>query len=221
MANSPHDQQGSSNASTTQHRRRGKELEADILASTLNLIEQTKYEAITMDMIAKHAHTNKSVLYRRWDSKADIVLAALRTQTTGLAAKMSQAPDTGSLEGDLRDLFDRIGTLLTSMHYANIIGLMHERLGGISMRDYFDKFARKNYLSQMVRTFFEHASERGEVDLTHFDESLYDLPSLILMDAFYATDDTTIDRSRLDHILSDVLMPVYRPFLTAGNGETK
>lgn len=221
MANSSHDQQGASKASTTQHRRRGKELEADILASTLNLIEQTKYEAITMDMIAKHAHTNKSVLYRRWDSKVDIVLAALRTQTTDLAAKMRQPPDTGSLEGDLRDLFDWISTLLTSMHYTNIIGLMRERLGGISMRDYFDKFARKNFLSQMVRTFFEHASERGEVDLAHFDEALYDLPALVLMDAFYATDGTTIDPSRLDHILSDVLMPVYRPFLTSEDGETK
>lgn len=221
MANNPHNQQGVSKASTTQHRRRGKKLEADILDSTLNLIKQTKYEAITMDMIAKHAHTNKSVLYRRWNSKADIVLAALHTQTTDLATKMKQIPNTGSLEGDLRELFDWISTLLTSMHYTNIIGLMRERLGGISMRDYFDKFARNNFLSQMVRTFFEHASERGEVDLTHFDEALYDLPALVLMDAFYATDDTTIDRSRLDHILSDVLIPVYRPFLTTGNGDAK
>ncbi|MBS0956528.1 hypothetical protein [Lactiplantibacillus plantarum] len=55
----------------------------------------------------------------------------------------------------------------------------------------------------------------------HFDEVLYNLPALVLMDAFYATDDTTIDRSHLDHILSDVLMPVYRPFLTAGNGDAK
>ncbi|QVI34162.1 hypothetical protein BVJ53_11530 [Lacticaseibacillus chiayiensis] len=221
MANTSHNQQSASKASTTQHRRRGKELEADILASTLNLIEQTKYEEITMDMIAKRAHTNKSVLYRRWDSKADIVLAALRTQTTDLAMKMRQTPNTGSLEGDLRTLFDWICTLLTSMHYANIIGLMRERLGGISMRDYFDKFARKNFLSQMVRTFFEHASERGEVDLTHFDEVLYDLPALVLMDAFYATDDTTIDRPRLDHILSDILMPVYRPFLKAEDREAR
>ncbi|RXT58374.1 TetR/AcrR family transcriptional regulator [Lacticaseibacillus chiayiensis] len=221
MANTSHNQQSASKASTTQHRRRGKELEADILASTLNLIEQTKYEEITMDMIAKRAHTNKSVLYRRWDSKADIVLAALRTQTTDLAMKMRQTPNTGSLEGDLRTLFDWICTLLTSMHYANIIGLMRERLGGISMRDYFDKFARKNFLSQMVRTFFEHASERGEVNLTHFDEVLYDLPALVLMDAFYATDDTTIDRPRLDHILSDILMPVYRPFLKAEDREAR
>lgn len=221
MVNSPHDQQGTSKASTTQHRRRGKELEVDILASTLDLLEQTKYEAITMDMIAKHAHTSKSVLYRRWDSKSDIVLAALRTQTTDLVAKMKQVPNTGSLEGDLRELFDLISTLLTNVHYANIIGLMREQLGGISMRDYFDKFVRKNFLSQMVRTFFEHASERGEVDLGHFDEDLYDLPTLVLMDVvFYATDNTSI-RQRFDHILSDILMPVYRPFLTAKGKENR
>lgn len=221
MVNSPHDQQGTSKASTTQHRRRGKELEVDILASTLDLLEQTKYEAITMDMIAKHAHTSKSVLYRRWDSKSDIVLAALRTQTTDLVAKMKQVPNTGSLEGDLRELFDLISTLLTNVHYANIIGLMREQLSGISMRDYFDKFVRKNFLSQMVRTFFEYASERGEVDLGHFDEDLYDLPTLVLMDVvFYATDNTSI-RQRFDHILSDILMPVYRPFLTAKGKENR
>lgn len=89
------------------------------------------------------------------------------TEQSGLAprldAKMKQFPNTGSLEGDLRELFDWTSTLLTSMHYTNIICLMREQLGGISMRDYFDKFARNNFLSQMVRTFFEHASDREEV----------------------------------------------------------
>lgn len=195
------------------HRRRGQELEDDILAATLALLQETKYEDITMDMIAQNAHTNKSVLYRRWDSKSDIVLAALRTRSSHAADQLREVPDTGSLKGDFSELFSRMTTVLDTMRYENIIGLMRERLGGISMRDYFDTFTHKNFLSKMVRTFFEHAAERGEVDLDHFDPVLCDLPMFVLINAFYGTDSPKIDQKQLDHILNDILMPVYGPFL--------
>lgn len=199
--------------STTRHRRRGKKLEDDILASTLELIEQTKYEDLTMDIIAKHAHTNKSVLYRRWDSKADIVAAAVQTQSNSLFSIFQQVPNTDSLEGDLRELFNNITALFMEVHYNHISGLMHERLGGISIRDFFDKFARKNLLSQMVRTFFENAEKRGEINLVDIDPALYDLPMLMLFEALYAPDSDEFDSEYFDHIVSDILMPIYRPFL--------
>lgn len=199
--------------SSVNHRRRGKELEADILASTFELIERKKYEDITMDMIAKNAHTNKSVLYRRWESKAEIVLAAFRAQNFNLHDTFQETPNTGSLEGDLKELFAMIIGLIADMPYEHIIGLMKERLGGISMRDFFDKMARKNRISQMIQTFFEQAEGRGEIDLTYFDNALYDLPVLMLIDSFYAGDGIQLDQGYFDHLVDDILMPVYRQFL--------
>lgn len=212
-SNEYHDSSENTPKSTTRHRRRGKKLEADILASTLELIEQTKYEDLTMDIIAKHAHTNKSVLYRRWDSKAEIVVAAIQTKADSLFSIFQKVPDTDSLEGDLRELFNNITALFMEVHYNHISGLMHERLGGISIRDFFDKFARKNLLSQMVRTFFENAEKRGEVNLVDIDPALYDLPMLMLFEALYAPHSDEFDSEYFDHIVSDILMPIYRPFL--------
>ncbi|WP_420907089.1 TetR/AcrR family transcriptional regulator [Weissella paramesenteroides] len=71
----------------------------DVLAATLELDEQIKYEDLMMDIIAKHAHTNKSVLYRRWDSKYEIVAAAIQTQSDCLFSIFQQVIDTVLLEG--------------------------------------------------------------------------------------------------------------------------
>ncbi|WP_282803699.1 TetR/AcrR family transcriptional regulator [Secundilactobacillus kimchicus] len=213
----PNYQQNSHNKSLKSdhptHRRRGQELEQDILKATLNLVQETKYEDLTMDMIAKNAQTNKTVLYRRWSSKSDIVIAALRTQTTGLAEQLKQVPNTGSLAGDFHQLFAQINTLLATLHYENLFGLMRERLGGISIRDYFDKFLQQNWLSQMVRIFFKQAADRGEIDLDQIDESLYDLPAFLLLNRIYAPHSQAIDSAQLNHLIDAVLMPMYSAIL--------
>lgn len=192
-----------------QHRRRGKALEADILASTLKLIETVRYEDLTMDMIAQNAHTNKSVLYRRWDAKSEIVLAALRTQ---IGDYQFEQPDTGSFQGDFEALFETLYGVLNRFHYRNMMGLMRERLGGISMRDFFEKIGRQNYLTQMVRQIFEQAAARNELDMGEIDEMVLDLPVMMLGDMLYG-DDRPLTRERFENLLQTILMPVFRQYL--------
>lgn len=192
-----------------QHRRRGKALEDDILTSTLSLISTVRYEDLTMDMIAKNAHTNKSVLYRRWDSKSEIVLAALRTQLGDI--KFEQ-PNTGSVHDDFVALFDTIADALDRFNYRNMMGLLRERLGGITMSDYFEKIGRRNYLTQLVRQIFEQAESRGEVTLAKIDDTILDLPVLMVVDLIYG-DERTLTRERLHQLLEDVLMPVFERYL--------
>lgn len=196
-------------AEQPQHRRRGKALEADILASTLKLIETVRYEDLTMDMIAKNARTNKNVLYRRWDSKSEIVLAALRTQ---LGELKFEQPNTGSVHGDFSALFDGIFNALDQFHYRNMMGLMRERLGGITMGDYFEKIGRRNYLTQMVRRIFEQAEARGEVRLAEIDDTVLDLPVLMIIDLVYG-DERELTRDRFQALLETVLMPVFQQYL--------
>ncbi len=187
-------------------RRRGEELENDILERTFELIKRTKYEDLTMDMIAKNAHTNKNVLYRRWDSKADLVMAALQSQITDFHFV---EPDTGSIHGDLVALFDSIFNALDRVNYQNMIGLIKERFGAISMVDYFQKLGRRNYLTQIVRRIFIHAEERGEVNMTLINESLYDLPVLLTLDMLFG-DDRPVTRVRLHEMIDEILMPVFK-----------
>jgi len=190
-----------------QKRRRGQQLENDILAVTLELIATTKYEDLTMDMIAKNASTNKNVLYRRWDSKADIVLAALRTQ---IGKFNLEVPDTGSVKKDLIKLFDEIVNAMSQMNYQNMIGLAKERLGSITLGEYFDKLNRDNYLTQIVKKIFDQARVRGDLK-AEMPQQFYNIPILLTLDALF--DDEPITKQRFHNLVNMALMPVYDRFL--------
>jgi AcrR family transcriptional regulator len=66
----------------------------------LQLLQEKGYVGLTMDAVAAVAQASKATLYRRWPTKADLVLAAF---TEGIC-EMAVAPETGSLRDDLVQL---------------------------------------------------------------------------------------------------------------------
>lgn len=194
-----------------QQRRRGKALEDDILQSTFQLLQDTAYEDITMDMIAKSARTTKSVLYRRWQSKAEVIMAAVRAQNVDFKLEV---PDTGTLRGDLLALVNLVADGYERARVQNLMGLLRERLGGITMADYFSKFSRRNGLTVIVKGMFTKARARGEVTAEVIPDNLYDLPVLLLIDLLFG-DQGAFTRAKLCALVDTVLMPVYRQFMTA------
>src|SRR5262249_62018507 len=50
--------------------------EAELLAVTLRLLQEHGYERLTVDAVASEARASKATVYRRWPSKAELVLAA-------------------------------------------------------------------------------------------------------------------------------------------------
>ncbi|KZX20758.1 TetR/AcrR family transcriptional regulator [Rathayibacter tanaceti] len=55
---------------------------------------------MTIDMVAARAKAGKATVYRRWESKAELVLEALSC-LRGADLAEDSLPDTGSLRGDL------------------------------------------------------------------------------------------------------------------------
>jgi AcrR family transcriptional regulator len=81
-------------------RKRDPSRDADILAAALDVLAETGYDGMTIDMVAARAKAGKATLYRRWPSKPDLVLdavACLKSKDLDLDA----LPDTGTLRGDL------------------------------------------------------------------------------------------------------------------------
>jgi len=79
-------------------RRRGAALEEALLDAAWAELLRAGYEALTYEAVAERARTSRAVLYRRWPTKRDLVLAAVLRV---LAAEPTTTPDTGSLRGDL------------------------------------------------------------------------------------------------------------------------
>ena len=70
--------------------------EGEILDATLELLLDAGYDRLTMDAVATRAKASKATLYRRWSTKASLVVDAL---SRSKHAPELQDPDTGSLRG--------------------------------------------------------------------------------------------------------------------------
>jgi AcrR family transcriptional regulator len=81
-------------------RKRDLTRDPTILNAALDVLAETGYDGMTIDMVATRAKAGKATLYRRWASKAELVIDAVACmKQEDLVAE--NLPDTGTLRGDL------------------------------------------------------------------------------------------------------------------------
>lgn len=81
-------------------RKRDHTRDPEILDATLEILSESGYDAMTIDMVAARAKAGKATVYRRWSSKEELVIdavACMKSRDLDLDA----LPDTGTLRGDL------------------------------------------------------------------------------------------------------------------------
>ncbi|WP_430332939.1 TetR/AcrR family transcriptional regulator [Rhodococcus sp. ACT016] len=86
--------------------------EGEILACVLELLGEVGYDALTFEAVARHAHASKATLYRRWETKRDMVVAAVKAGPA--SGGSGTVIDTGSLRGDLLALCERLAETMRS-----------------------------------------------------------------------------------------------------------
>jgi AcrR family transcriptional regulator len=79
-------------------RKRDHTRDQEILDAALDVLGETGYEGMTIDMVAARAKAGKATVYRRWSSKAELVLDAVVCMKKN---EFQELPDTGTLRGDL------------------------------------------------------------------------------------------------------------------------
>jgi len=86
------------NAQVSPKRRRGQELENALLEAAYAELIEGGLAAFTLEGVASRARTSRPVLYRRWPTREQLVLAAIRHHDD---QNRPPVPDTGTLRGDL------------------------------------------------------------------------------------------------------------------------
>ncbi|AIV38427.1 TetR family transcriptional regulator [Streptomyces sp. CCM_MD2014] len=96
-----------------------------IYEAALRELAETSFEELSFESVASAAGTGKSVLYRRWSTTAELVLAALKDYEVGLAKPV--VPDTGTLRGDLIVILSTLAQVLDEPRGRALWPLMVQR----------------------------------------------------------------------------------------------
>jgi len=131
--------------------------ERNILRATLEELAGADYGALSIDSVAKRAGVNKTTVYRRWPTKADLVGSAL----TALADHMTLGPSAGSLRADLLEIGRRMLNLALSLEGQGLARLGILRSPDPELVDAVTRLRarRQEKLEQLLSS----AVERGEL----------------------------------------------------------
>ena len=149
--------------------------EAELLAVTLELLQEHGYDRLTLDAVATTARASKATIYRRWPTKAELVLAAFVEGTRQVAVD----PDTGTLRGDLLKLGESICAHV-STHASTIRAVLVE----VSRSAELDAMMQEQFLDQrraLMSHVLNQAVDRGEIEASAITDDLWDvLPGYLI-----------------------------------------
>ena len=140
-----------------------------MLAVTLRLLQQHGYDGLTVDAVATSARASKATVYRRWPSKAELVLAAFIEGIRQVAVP----PDTGTLRGDLLHLGKVVGEQ-ARLHASTIRAVLVE----VSRNPALNDALQHQFLDQrkaLIHHILHQAVGRGEIDGAAISDELWDL----------------------------------------------
>lgn len=131
--------------------------EQEILDATLDVLADLGYDRLTMDSVASAARASKATLYRRWSTKASLVIDALASQKAPMSV-----PDTGDLREDLMQTFCGHGGLTDHRQTAVFASV----ITAISRDSEFAEAFRRDFIGPKAALgleIFRRAQARGEI----------------------------------------------------------
>jgi AcrR family transcriptional regulator len=181
-------------------------LESAILDAGWDQLIEAGYERFTIDAVAARSSSARSVLYRRWPSRLELLKAVIRHRGSVDAI---QTPDTGTLRGDVLAILTEFND-----RRSGIIGLIAARLGA-----YFDEAGgsphelRALFLPDgptAMETIVGRAVARGELATTP-RARIVALPADLLRHELFMTMTAATPETILG-IVDDIFLPLAMNF---------
>ena len=144
-----------------------------IRAAVFEELASVGYARMSIEGIARRAGVGKTAVYRRWRSKLHLVLDIV----SALAVQGLPVPDTGSLEGDLRLLYEVTSRALRHPVASQILpDLQAEAARNPDIAEAVQKALRQGQ-EGVASKIIAAAEQRGEVRAGLDDELALDLIS--------------------------------------------
>ena len=184
-------------------RRRGAALEDALLEAAWEELLAVGYRDLTMDGIARRAGTSKPVIYRRWPSRVEVLIAALLRRSSSIADRI---PDTGSLRGDtlsvLRHMNRRFSDVPPKARRGLITGVFAEG-------ELLPNNPAREVMPKVITVILERAAERGEIPRRKVNPRIARLPADLVRQEMMLFDAPVPERS-LAEIVDEIFLPLVR-----------
>ncbi|HEX3783641.1 MAG TPA: TetR/AcrR family transcriptional regulator [Pseudonocardiaceae bacterium] len=170
--------------------------------AAIAVMAEVGYRALTMDAVAARARAGKATIYRRWDSKLDLVIDSCNQ----LVSEHISEPDTGSLHGDLREFLMAFAKFLSGPSGKAAQALVGELPHEPELADAFRAtflMSQRNVLKRIL----ERADTRHELAAESPKGMLIELTGAALTYRLMLTGDP-LDETFVDKLLDQVLMPL-------------
>ena len=179
--------------------------EEEILDATVAVVAELGYDRLTMDAVATAAKASKATLYRRWSTKAELVVDAI---SRAKGCPMPEDVDTGSLRGDLISMACGDGGFTDELPMSVVAGLLTALHRDADLQKAF----RERFIgprTAVTNKVYERAVERGEI-APDVDVALLSvtLPAVIIHHAYILGIEPTDDL--ILRVIDNVILPAAR-----------
>jgi AcrR family transcriptional regulator len=188
-----------------QTRRRGEALQRAIFDAALEQLGALGYEKLTMEGIADAAGTGKAALYRRWDSKEDLVFAAL----ADMLPDPAQVPVCDDVRADLLALLTCYRELYNVSHGAAFQVFKHQPSPDTNRLKNMVRGAVTDPLKAALREALARGVQRGEVR-PGADTAQTANVGPAMMAYYCMTEEPHLPEGYVEHLVDDVLIPLVR-----------
>lgn len=189
-----------------------------ILASTLDLLAERDFERVTVDEVAARTGKAKTTLYRRWATKEELVLAAIRT--VGRPPEADKLPDFGALRADLLAVVDSPWLGGPQRRLAIFAGLSAAARSSESLAAVIRSEVTEPYV-EVYRRLVRRAIDRGEVsaDLTAHVAVFAEVIPAMSSHRMNSTREP-VRRDFFVSVIDDVLLPALRVLGSSSSGSS-
>ena len=163
-------------------------------------LSENGYAAVTMETIARRSGTGKAALYRRWPSRAELIIDTMQATMPA----MSTLPDTGSLRDDILTLLD---ALVAELH-----GILGDALRGLRAEAILDpSLSRRisdytgDFASGRLRQLVGRAVARGELGTAEVSRLRLEAGPAIIRDHFLFRE---LHALSIADLVDEVIMPL-------------
>lgn len=189
--------------------------EAEILDGVIDTLIEVGYDRMTFDAVAGKVRASKATLYRKWPTKADLVVSALEHLKAQGGEDPNGLPDTGSLVGDLTFHFcdDPDFNDKSTMLFSSVVSAIHRDPELTTV--FMERFVKPRMAE--LRAVVERAQQRGEVG-PNADLDL--LASILPGEITYRviTTGECPDEPFITQVIEQIMLPACRASVT-DNGQ--